>query len=209
MLKTEQIRIMIADDHSVVRFGIAAIVSSRRDMTVVAQAANGTEAVELFRTHRPDITLIDLRMPELGGADVIRIVRNEEPKARFIVLTTYQGEEDIHRALIAGASAYLLKGMSHSELLNALDVVYRGGRYFPQSVLYTLNGRRPDAELTPREHEIVKLIVLGLTNKEIGRHLGITEGTVKWHVNLILGRMGVSDRTQAAIAAVKRGIVEM
>jgi DNA-binding NarL/FixJ family response regulator len=209
MLKTEQIRIMIADDHSVVRFGIAAIVSSRRDMTVVAQAANGTEAVELFRKHRPDITLIDLRMPELGGADVIRIVRDEEPTARFIVLTTYQGEEDIHRALIAGASAYLLKGMSHSELLNALDVVYSGGRYFPQSVLYTLNGRRPDAELTPREHQIVKLIVLGLTNKEIGQHLGITEGTVKWHVNLILGRMGVSDRTQAAIAAVKRGIVEM
>jgi DNA-binding NarL/FixJ family response regulator len=209
MPKTEKIRVMIADDHSVVRFGIAAIVNTRPDMTVVAQAANGTEAVELFRKHHPDVTLIDLRMPELGGADVIRILHLEDPKARFIVLTTYQGEEDIHRALLAGASAYLLKGMSHDELLKALDVVSNGGRYFPQSVLFTLNSRRPDAQLTSREHEIVKLIVLGLSNKEIAQRLGITEGTVKWHVNLILGRMGVSDRTQIAIAALKRGIVEM
>jgi DNA-binding NarL/FixJ family response regulator len=209
MLKPEKIRIMIADDHSVVRFGIAAIVSTRPDMKVVAQAGNGAEAVDLFRMHRPDVTLIDLRMPELGGADVIRMLRGEDPEARFIVLTTYEGEEDIHRALMAGASAYLLKGMSHEELLNALDVVYNGGRYFPQSVLYTLNGRRPDAQLTSREYEIVNLIVSGLSNKEIAQKLGITEGTVKWHVNLILGRMGVSDRTQVAIAAVKRGIVEM
>ena len=209
MLKSEKIRIMIADDHSVVRFGIAAIVSTRPDMTVVAQASNGAEAVELFRKHQPDITLLDLRMPKLGGAEVMRILRNENPKARFIVLTTYQGEEDIYRALIAGASAYLLKGMSHNELLKALDVVYSGGRYFPQSVLCTLNGRRPDAQLTSREYEIVKHIVLGLSNKEIAQQLGITEGTVKWHINLILGRMGVSDRTQIAIAAVTRGIVEM
>src|SRR5262245_27041463 len=209
MTKADTIRVLVADDHPVVRLGISAMVATEKDMTVVAQAGTGREAVRQFREHRPDVTLLDLRMPEMGGVEAIREIRKEFPESVFIVLTTYQGDEDIHRALTAGAQAYLLKGMSHNELLEAIRKVHAGQRYLPQSVLQRLAKRPPASELSSREHQILELIVRGLTNKQIAGNLGITEGTVKWHVNIILARLNVSDRTQAAVAALHRGIVEL
>ena len=210
MRKSEPvIRVLVADDHPVVCMGLSAMIAGQKDMTVVAQAADGLEAVELFRKHRPDVTLMDLRMPRMGGVEAIRTIRGEFHDSSFIVLTTYQGDEDIHKALQAGAQAYLLKGMPHGELLEAIRSVHAGRRYLPQLVLKSLAERPPGPELSPRELGILKLIVRGMSNKEIAQTLNIMEGTVKWHVNIILGRLNVSDRTQAAVAALQRGIVEM
>src|SRR5438876_229090 len=193
-----KIRVMVVDDHPVVRFGISAIISTQPDMAVVAQATTGREAVELYRKHRPDVTLMDLRLPEMSGVEAIRAIREHYPDSGIIVLTTYQGDEDIHRALTAGAQAYLLKGMSQDELLDAIRRVHSGMQYLPSPVLQTLARRPPNSDLSVRELQILELIVKGLSNKEIANSLGITEGTVKWHVNIILARLNVSDRTQAA-----------
>jgi DNA-binding NarL/FixJ family response regulator len=209
MGKPEVIRVLVADDHPVVCMGLSAMITTQQDMTVVAQASNGREAVQLFREHRPDVTLMDLRMPEMGGVEAICAIRRDFPDSSFIVLTTYQGDEDIHKALSAGAQAYLLKGMPHGELLEAIRSVNAGQRYLPPSVLKSLAERPPGPELSPREVGVLKLIVKGLSNKEIAHKLSITEGTVKWHVNIILSRLNVSDRTQAAVAALQRGIVEL
>jgi DNA-binding NarL/FixJ family response regulator len=203
------IRVMIADDHPIVCLGLATMIDSQPDMTVVAQATNGREAVEMFAQHVPDVTLIDLRMPELSGVDAIKAIRAKNPAAVFIVLTTYQGDEDIHKAMAAGAQGYLLKGMPHDDLLEAIRRVKAGSQYLPPSVRSSLANRLPSSELSPRELQILELIVKGLSNKQIADRLGITEGTVKWHVNAILGRMNVSDRTQAAVAALNRGIVQL
>ena len=202
-------RVMIADDHPVVVLGLAAIINAQPDMTVVGEAANGRQALELFEKHLPDVTLIDLRMPELGGVEAIKQIRAKHPHAIFIVLTTYQGDEDIHKALKAGAQGYLLKGMAHDDLLDAIRRVRAGVQYLPASVKETLANRTPGSDLSPRELQILELIVKGLSNKQIADKLGITEGTVKWHVNAILGRLNVSDRTQAAVAALNRGIVQL
>jgi two-component system, NarL family, response regulator len=203
------IRVMIADDHPIVCLGLATMIDSQPDMTVVAQASNGREAVEMFTQHTPDVTLIDLRMPEMSGVDAIKAIRTRHPGAVFIVLTTYQGDEDIHKAMAAGAQGYLLKGMPHDDLLEAIRRVKGGSQYLPPSVRSSLANRLPSSELSPRELQILELIVKGLSNKQIADRLGITEGTVKWHVNAILGRMNVSDRTQAAVAALNRGIVQL
>jgi len=200
---------MIADDHPVVVLGLAAIINAQPDMTVVGEASNGRQALELFEKHLPDVTLIDLRMPELGGVEAIKQIRVKHPHAVFIVLTTYQGDEDIHKALKAGAQGYLLKGMAHDDLLDAIRRVRAGVQYLPASVKETLANRTPGSDLSPRELQILELIVKGLSNKQIADKLGITEGTVKWHVNAILGRLNVSDRTQAAVAALNRGIVQL
>ena len=209
MSKPEKIRVLVADDHPVVCHGLSAIIRTQNDMTVVGQAGNGCEAVQLFRKLRPDVTLMDLRMPEMNGVEAIRTIRGEFPDSRFIVLTTYQGDEDVHKALSAGAQGYLLKGMSHDTLLDAIRSVHASLRYLPPPVLQTLANRPPSFELSPRELEILQLIVKGLSNKQIAERLGIGEGTVKWHVNIILGRLNVRDRTQAAVAALNRGIVEL
>lgn len=203
------IRVMLADDHPIVCLGLATMIDSQSDMKVVAQASNGRQAIELFEKHRPDVTLIDLRMPEQSGVDAIRAIRATHPAAVFIVLTTYQGDEDIHKAMKAGAQGYLLKGMPHDDLLDAIRRVHSGVQYLPPSVRDTLANRLPSSELSPREQQILELIVKGLSNKQIADRLGITEGTVKWHVNAILGRLNVSDRTQAAVAALNRGIVQL
>ena len=203
------IRVMIADDHPIVCLGLATMIDSQPDMTVVAQASNGREAVEMFTQHTPDVTLIDLRMPEMSGVDAIKAIRARHPGAVFIVLTTYQGDEDIHKAMAAGAQGYLLKGMPHDDLLEAIRRVKGGSQYLPPSVRSSLANRLPSSELSPRELQILELIVKGLSNKQIADRLGITEGTVKWHVNAILGRMNVSDRTQAAVAALNSGIVQL
>lgn len=209
MSKPGAIRVMVVDDHPVVCLGLAAIISTQPDMKVIAQAANGLEAVQLFRRHNPDVTLMDLRMPQMGGVEAIRKIREITPDGHFIVLTTYQGDAEIHKALEAGALAYLLKGMPHAELLKAIRSVHSGHRYLPPEVRKALEERPPGPELSAREMEILRLIVKGLSNKQIADALGITEGTVKWHVNIILSRLNVSDRTQAVVAALHRGIMEL
>lgn len=199
---------MVADDHPVVCMGLSAMISTQPDMTLVAEAANGRDAIQLFRQHQPDITLMDLRMPECGGVEAIRTIRSFSQHGGFIVLTTYQGDEDIHRALMAGANAYLLKGMPHGELLQAIRSVHSGLRYLPPAVLKSLAERPPGNQLSTRELDILRLISKGLSNRQISETLGITEGTVKWHINIILSRLNVSDRTQAVVTALHRGIVE-
>lgn len=203
------IRILIADDHFVVRMGLSTLINTQEDMTVVAEAANGKQAAEMFRAHRPDVTLMDLRMPEMNGVEAIVAIRAEDPDARIIVLTTYDGDEDIFRAFQAGARAYLLKDMHHDELLGALRAVHQGQRFIPPAIANRLAERIPRSELTSRELEVLKLIVKGMSNREIAATLFITEGTVKIHVNNLLGKLGVSDRTKAATTALKRGIVHL
>ena len=213
-METEQsagkkIRVMIVDDHPIVCLGLATMIDSQPDMSVVGQANDGRAAVDLFERQLPDVTLMDLRMPEQSGVDAIRTIRAKHPGAVFIVLTTYQGDEDIHKAMAAGAQGYLLKGMPHNDLLDAIRRVRAGSQYLPPAVRDTIANRLPSSALSPRELQILELIVKGLSNKQIADRLGITEGTVKWHVNAILGRMNVSDRTQAAVAALNRGIVQL
>jgi len=188
--------------------GLAAIIQTEMGMCTVGQAFNGVQAVQMFRETRPDVTLMDLRMPQMSGLEAIRAIRETHPTAALIVLTTYHGDEDIHRALKAGAQSYLLKGMSDNELVGAIRGVHAGLRNLPQPVLDSLATRQPLSELTDRELQILTLIVKGLSNRQIGEKLGITEPTVKWHVNIILSRMHVSDRTQAAVAALQRGLVQ-
>lgn len=201
------IRILVVDDHFVVRMGVSTLVNAQDDMTVVGEAANGRQGVELFRTSRPDVTLMDLRMPEMNGVAAIVAIRNEFPDARIIVLSTYDGDEDIYRAFQAGARAYLLKDMHHEEVVNAIRAVHQGQRFIPPAIANRLAERMPRSELTARELEVLKLIVKGMSNKEIASALLITEGTVKIHVNNMLAKLGVSDRTKAATTALQRGIV--
>src|SRR5665213_1339609 len=207
-MRTDTIRVLIADDHPVVCRGLAAIIKSEPGMSVAGQAANGEEAVQMFREHRPDITLMDLRMPVMGGVEAILTIRKEFPSSAFIVLTTYDGDEDIHRALKAGAQSYLLKGMSDAELLGAIRNVHAGLKYLPRPIMESLANRPPNSDLKDRELQILTLIVKGMSNRQIGGKLGLTEATVKWYVNILLSRLNVTDRTQAAVAALHRGIVE-
>lgn len=196
--------ILISDDHAVVREGLAAMLSRRAEMQVVAEASNGLHAVELALKHKPDVLLMDLRMPQMGGVEAIRTIRAEWPDARVIVLTTYDGDEDIYRALQAGAKGYLLKDTPREELLEAIRAVHAGRKHIPPEVAAKLAERLTSETLTEREQEVLQLIVAGQSNKEIGASLNITEGTVKVHVNSLLGKLGVSDRTQAVTEALRR-----
>lgn len=203
------IRVILVDDHPVVRFGLAAIIGLQPDMVVVAEAGSGEEACAICARQPADVVLMDLRLPGLSGVEAIRAIRKAHPKLRLIVLTTYDGDEDIHRALEAGAQAYLLKAMSHNDLAEAIRAVHAGLKFIPASVSKSLVERPPHSELSARELEVLELIVKGRSNKEIGEALGISEATVKWHVNIILSRLNVSDRTQATVAALQRGIVHL
>ena len=200
---------MVVDDHPLMRVGVAAIINARPNMTVVAQTGSGEEAVTLFHEHRPDITLMDLRLPKMSGVDAILAIRARYPKSRFVVLTTYEGDEDIHRAFDAGAQGYVIKGMPYQTLIDALLRVHSGGRFLPPPVVRALESRMPDSELSPREQEVLQLLVNGKSNKEIAGELGITNATVKCHVSTILMRLNVSDRTQAVVAALQRGLVHL
>ncbi len=202
-------KVLVVDDHPIVRAGIAAIIQTSADMMVVGQAASGEDAVQTFATHLPDVTLMDLRLPGLSGVDAIRTIRHTHPEARFVVLTTYEGDEDIYQALAAGAKGYIIKGMPHTVLLGALRRVCAGGQYLPQSVTRALAGRTPSSELSAREREVLSLIVGGKSNREIASALGITEGTVKCHVSVILMRLNVHDRTQAVLVALQRGLAHL
>lgn len=203
------IRVLIADDHAVVREGLSALIARREDMQVVGEAANGQEAIDLFRVHHPDITLMDLRMPQVDGVEAITTILKSFPRARIIVLTTYDGDEDIYRVLQVGAKGYLLKDAGREELVEAIRAVHTGEIRIPAEIGMRLAERIGHRDLTSREREVMQLIALGKSNQEIGTALYITEGTVKAHVNSILNKLGVSDRTQATSVAVKRGIVHL
>ena len=201
---------MVVDDHPLMRVGIGAIINARKDMSVVAQAGTGEEALELYRRHKPDITLMDLRLPgPMSGVEAITAIRAIEPRSRFIVVTTYDGDEDIHRALEAGAQGYVIKGMPYQTLVDALLRVHSGGRFLPPPVARALASRVPDYDLSAREREVLQLMAGGNSNKQIGSALGITEATVKSHVSTILQRLDVDDRTQAVVTALQRGLVHL
>ena len=204
-----QIRLMVIDDQAVVRQGFVALINTVADMVVVAEGTNGQQALELYRLHKPDITLIDLRMPVMGGVEAIAAIRQEFPDARMIVLTTFDGDEDIYRSLQAGAQGYLLKDMFFEELEDAIRRVNSGSRRIPTLVAEKLAERMINSELTGRELQVLEEIVRGKSNKEIGTALQISEATVKSHINNILGKLGVNDRTQAATTALQRGIVHL
>jgi DNA-binding NarL/FixJ family response regulator len=204
-----RIRVLVIDDHPIMRVGIAAIIQATRDMTAIAQAGSAEEALPLYEKHLPDITLIDLRLPGMSGVDYIRAVITRHPEAKFVVLTTYEGDEDIHQALEAGARSYIIKGMPHDALVSALRRVHAGGRFLPPPVTRALASRMPDSELSAREREVLLLMVGGRSNREIAAALGITEATVKCHVSVILMRLNVNDRTQAVVSALQRGIVHL
>ena len=205
----EKIRILVAEDHLVARVGVVTIVNMQPDMTVVAEAANGNQAVEMFRAHQPDVSLLDLRMPGMGGVEAAVAIRSEFPGARMIALTTYGGDEDIRRALAAGVHAYLTKDVLHDELLKAIRAVHAGQTYLPAAVAASLAAQLPRADLSAREVQVLGLIVSGLANKQIAFTLSIAEHTVKNHVKNILSKLGVQDRTQAATAAIQRGIIHL
>ena len=205
----ESIRVLIVEDHHVVRQGLVALLNVAEGLEVVGEAADGVEAIAQFRKHLPDITLVDLRLPRLSGVEVIERLRMETPQARFIVLTTYDGDEDIYRALQAGAKAYLLKGMTSEELIATVRMVHAGKSYIPPGIAQRLAERMGTEELTPREFDVLEQIVRGKSNKEIASELTVSEATVKTHINSLLSKLGVTDRTQAATAAIQRGIVPL
>ena len=207
--KETQIRVLLVDDHPVVREGLAAMLNRRPDMTVIGEVENGRKAVDFFQEDQPDVTLMDLRLPEIGGVEAIRRIREQFPEARVIILTTYDGDEDIYRGLQAGAKAYLLKDTPREELLDTIRAVHAGQKRIPPEVAVKLTDRMMGPELTKREMDVLRLIVAGKSNREIGADLNITEGTVKAHVNNLLGKLGVSDRTQAVTESLRRGLVRL
>ena len=201
------IRVLIVDDYAVVREGLKTIINAQRDLSVVAEARNGEEAVEMFRQYRPDVTLMDLRMPIMKGADAIKAIRSESPRSRIIVFTGSGSDEDIYRALRAGVQSYLWKSMSREEVLDAIRIVHSGSRKIPTPVARVFSERIPGAELSAREVEVLELIVNGKSNKRIAASLHITEGTVKGHLVSIMRKLDADDRTQAVTTALRRGII--
>ncbi|WP_375506045.1 response regulator [uncultured Nostoc sp.] len=209
MSQSTTIRVLIVDDHAIVRKGLATIINRDPEMTAIAQAENGQQAINAFREYQPDVTLMDLRMPQVGGVEAIMAICAEFKQARIAVLTTYNSDEDIYRGLQAGAHGYLLKDAKPGELLNAIRAIHNGQKYIPPEVGAKLLQRMSNPELSERELEVLRLMAQGMSNQEIGTALSIGESTVKSHVNRILSKLGVSDRTQAVITAVKRGIVSL
>src|SRR5271165_3457013 len=209
MSATAPLRILAVDDHPVVRQGIAGLVSIQPDMTLVGEASDGREAIQLFRMHRPDVTLMDLQMPGMNGVDAIIAIRNEFPDAKIVVLTTYAGDAQIIRALKAGAQAYLLKNTLHKELLETIRGIYAGKKALSPEASYQIATHATDDTLTPAEISVLRLIAAGNANKQIADQLSITEETVKSRVKCILSKLGAHDRTQAAVIGLKRGIIEL
>jgi DNA-binding NarL/FixJ family response regulator len=203
------IRVLCADDHPLIRKGIASILANEADTLLVAEASNGREAVELFRTHKPDVVLLDLHMPELDGVAATKIILQECPDARIIALTSYDGDQEIYRALDAGVRGYLLKEMVHTEVLRAIRRVHSGKRLIPSEVSERLSEHFPQIALTPREAEVLGWVAEGLGNKEIADRLGTASGTVKNQIQTILGKLKAADRTQAVTIAIRRGILHV
>ena len=206
---TLPIRILAVDDHPIVRQGIAGLISIQPDMILMGEASDGREAIQLFRMHRPDVTLMDLQMPGMNGVDALIAIRNEFPDAKIIVLTTYAGDVQIIRAIKAGAQAYLLKNTLHKELLDTIRAVYAGKKALSPEVSYEIATHAIDETLTPAEISVLRLIAAGNANKQIADQLSITEETVKSRVKCILSKLDANDRTHAAIIGLKRGIIEL
>ncbi|HWY76223.1 MAG TPA: response regulator transcription factor [Verrucomicrobiae bacterium] len=209
MKKDAKIRILIADDHYIVRIGLVALVSTEPDMEVVAEAADGAQALELFAKHAPDLALIDLSMPVKSGIETTIEIRKRFPDASVLILSAYDGDEDIHRALQAGAQGYVLKSSSGEKLIQALRAVAAGQRWIPKEVANRLASRNSFEQLTPREVQVLHELAKGLANKEIADMLNITEHTTKDHLKSILGKLRVADRTEAVTAALQRGIIHL
>jgi two-component system NarL family response regulator len=207
--KKERIRILIADDHSVVREGLVSLVKRKSDMVVVAEAGNGREAVELWTEHRPDVTLLDLRMPELDGVGAIKEIRELDEDAQIVVLTTFDGDEDIYRAIKAGAKAYLLKDTARDALVETVRRVHAGETYLPPQLAAKLAERVSGEALSPREMEVLQRMAVGKSNKEIGSELFISEGTVKTHIKSIFSKLDVVSRTEAVATATRRGLIQL
>ena len=208
-VKASKIRVLIADDHTVVREGLVAMIGKWTDMTVVAEAQNGREAVDQWKRHHPDVSLLDLRMPLLDGVEAINQIRKQDSAARIIVLTTYDGDEDIYQAISAGAKAYLLKDAPRDDILNCIRKVHRGETFVPPSVAAKLAERVSGVELTERELVVLRDLATGKSNKEIGRHLFISETTVKAHLKNIFAKLNVLSRTEAIATASRRGMVQL
>ena len=206
---TGTIRVLCVDDHPLVRKGIASILANESDMVLVAEAGGGREAVALFKELKPDVVLMDLRMPELDGTTATRMIRQEAPEARIIALTSYDGDQDIYRALEAGVRGYILKEMVHTEVVKAIRTVHSGKRLMPQEVAERLSEYFPQVALTPREVEVLGCVAQGMANKEIATKLGTASGTVKMHIQNILAKLGASDRTHAVTIAMERGILHL
>jgi DNA-binding NarL/FixJ family response regulator len=209
MKTTATIRVLCVDDHPVVREGIAAIISLQPDMTMAGTAATGREAIERFVALRPDVSLVDLRLPDMSGFDVIRAIRDKSPNARIIVLSSHEGDVDIQRALEAGAQGYVAKGIVRDELLDIIRGVHAGKRRLPAAVAQKLAEHMADEAISPRELEVLSLMAAGKRNKEIAGDLSIAEDTVKMHVRNILAKLQVSDRTEAVTIALRRGIIQL
>jgi two-component system NarL family response regulator len=208
-MEQRRIRILVVDDHPILRAGLGASIGAESDMEIVAAASNGQEALALFQKHRPDITLMDLKMPVMDGVEAIQAIRGQFPSTKVIVLSTYQGDEDIYRALEAGATTYLLKDTLAEDLVRVIREVFAGSRPLPAPVAQRLADRLLHPDLTARELEVLRLIAKGMRNKEIAARLGISEETAQGHVKNILLKLGLHDRTEAVAVAVRRGIVHM
>jgi two-component system NarL family response regulator len=202
------IRVVVVDDHPVFRDGLKAVLHTADDIRVVAEAGDGREGVAAFKEHQPDVVLMDLRMPRMDGADAIALILRADPAARVVVLTTFDGDEHIHRALALGAKGYLLKDATRDEIVSAVRTVHAGTRFIPADVATLLASRPIGRDLTEREIQVLEGIASGLSNKEIGAELGIAEATVKSHVNGVLAKLEAKDRTDAAMIALKRGLIE-
>jgi DNA-binding NarL/FixJ family response regulator len=205
----QRIRILSVDDHDLVRKGIAAILSTEPDLDLVAEANTSEEAIRLHRQYRPDVTLMDLRLPDKSGIETTRLIQEEFPGAKIIALTSYDGDQDIYRALEAGVRGYLLKEMVHTEVIRAIRTVHAGKRFIPLEVTQQLHGFFPEVALTRREIEVLSLLARGLGNREVGDTLGTAPGTVKAHVQSILSKLGAKDRTHAVTLALRRGIIHL
>jgi two-component system NarL family response regulator len=204
---SKPLRLMLVDDHYLVRVGLSSVIALETDMAVCAEAATAEQALVLFRSERPDVTLMDLRLPGLSGSEATKAIRAEFPDARVIILSTYSTDEEVYAALQAGAMAYLLKSVERDELVGAIRKAAAGERHIPPDLAARLAARQPRSQLSPREQEVLRLLVAGKRNKEIASALDISEGTVKIHVSSILAKLGVFDRTEAVAAALQRGIV--
>jgi two-component system NarL family response regulator len=205
----DKLKIMLVDDHYLVRMGLRSIIALEPDMTVCAEASTGEQAQVLYRSHRPDVTLMDLRLPGMNGSETIHEIRGEFPEARMVMISTYVGDEEIYGALQAGAMAYLVKSVQREELTAAIRKAAAGQRHIPPDVAARLAGRMTRSELTTRELDVLRLLVSGRRNREIAESLSITEGTVKLHVSSILGKLGAADRTEAVTMALQRGIIQL
>lgn len=205
----KKIRVLIVDDHAMMRVGLAEAIAGERDMSVVAEAGNGTQAIELYRKHQPDVVTMDFQMPGPDGAESTVRLREAFPDARVVIFSVFEGEEDIWRAAQAGAMSYVSKAAEIEEVLDAIRRIFAGDTYFPAAIARKLAERRSRDTLTPREYEVLRHIVAGLSNKEIASALKMSEATVKLHISNTLAKLHVADRTQAAVAAVQRGIVHL